>query len=145
VWELDSGEQVLTIRSQAEGNPDGHENAVFQIAISPDAKLAASASWDGTVRLWDMATGKVVGVLEGHTNDVYAVAFSPDGRTLASAGSDIRLWHVETGRPIGTLPNQLAPILNLDFSPDGSVLAAGSRNEPNRIQLFRAPRTNAGP
>ena len=69
------------------------------VAFSPDGRRLASASDDGTVRLWDPATGAELAALTGHTGQVTAVAFSPDGRRLASAGWDgtVRLWDPATG------------------------------------------------
>jgi WD40 repeat protein len=67
----------------------------MSVAFSPDGTTLASGSADHTVRLWDTATGRQIGVpLTGHTDMVFAVAFSPDGKTLASGSVDhtVRLW-----------------------------------------------------
>jgi len=74
------------------------------LIFSPDGNLLASAGWDATVRLRDVATGKQHGEpLTGHTGVVEAVAFSPDGKLLASSSSDgtVRLWDVKTGKQRG--------------------------------------------
>jgi WD40 repeat protein len=80
------------------------------VAFSPDGKTLASASWDQTIKLWDVQTGKELATLKGHTGWVTSVAFSPDGKTLASAGGErseessgsadrtIKLWDVQTGK-----------------------------------------------
>ena len=71
----------------ARGRLEGHTNSVHTIAFSPDGKLVASGSHDGTVQLWDSATGEPRGTLEGHTNSVLTIAFSPDGKLVASGSS----------------------------------------------------------
>ena len=71
----------------------GHTNAIYGIAYSPDGKLLATASIDGTAKIWNPQTGQLLRTLD-HPNPVYRVAFSPDGRTLATMDSKgiIRLF-----------------------------------------------------
>ena len=75
----------------------GHAGAVVSVAFSRDGKTLASGSADGTIRLWDLPTGRWIGSpLRGGTAAVVSVAFSRDGKTLASGSADgtIRLWGV---------------------------------------------------
>src|SRR5262245_22403767 len=82
-----------------------HGDRVTALAYSPDGRLLATASRDGTVRLWDVGNGREARVYRGHGGEpVQAVAFAPGGRAVASsAGKEVRLWEVETGKDIRTL------------------------------------------
>ena len=83
----------------------GHSRLVTSVAFSPDGRYALSGSWDETIRLWEVSTGREVRTLKGHSGWVTSVAFSPDGRYALSGSWDetIRLWEVSTGREVRTL------------------------------------------
>jgi WD40 repeat protein/tRNA A-37 threonylcarbamoyl transferase component Bud32 len=106
----------------------GHKEWVHGVAFSPDGRLLAAASYDGTLKLWDSVTGLEVRTLIGHTAPVWAVAFSSDGQHLASAGEDktVRVWDVASGRQIQQLDGHRDPVSSVAFSPKGSLLASAS-------------------
>jgi RNA polymerase sigma factor (sigma-70 family) len=112
-----------------------HGDQVLKVAFSPDGKTLASVSWDHTVSLWEVSTGKLLRMLH-HTGQVACVVFTPDGKTLISGGSDaIRLWDVKSGRLLHQLPHG-GWVWSLALSPDGKTLAYHASNIPvGRIEL----------
>lgn len=104
----------------------GHGAPVAALAVSPDGETLASASWDHTIRLWNLA-GREPSVLGGHGQNVNGVAFFPDGKELVSAGYDatVRIWPVsQRASPIvAELP---APLNAVAMEPDGEIAAAGA-------------------
>lgn len=98
-----------------------------RLVFSPDSKLLASASGDGDVPLWDVATQQKVAVLK-HPGTVFDVAFHPDGTRLATAGIDgiIRLWDTATWEEVAQLHGHQDYVHSVAFSPDGTRLVSGS-------------------
>jgi actin-like ATPase involved in cell morphogenesis len=113
----------------------GHTNTVYAVAFAPDSELLASGSWDKTVKLWEVASGRELRTLSGHTDRVYAAAVSPDGRLLASGSHDktIKLWEVASGRELWTLSGHTNEVHAVAFAPDGQLLASGSGDETVKL------------
>jgi WD40 repeat protein len=109
----------------------GHSKYVTSLAYSPDGCRIATGGADGTLNLWDAATGTLIRrTHEGYPGHVGAVAFSPDGTRVASAASPgfgkIRIADVATGREIRSLNDGGFEICALAFSPDGIHLTSAS-------------------
>jgi WD40 repeat protein/serine/threonine protein kinase len=105
----------------------GHQSSVYALAVSGDGRTVASAEGEGTIRLWDTATGQTRAVLAGHAHSVDLLAVSPDDRTLASArrgDRTIQFWDLTTGKE----RTRLTFGFNLEafgFTPDGKQLVVG--------------------
>ena len=114
---------------------EGHRSRSRSVSFSPDGTTLASGSADGTVKLWDVATGTNIATLQGHTDWVSSVSFSPDGTTLASGSDDgtVKLWDVTTGTNIATLQGHTWAVSSAAFSPDGTILASGSWDDTVKL------------
>ncbi len=107
-----------------------HRGSVTAVVISPDGKRIASASLDGTLKIWDAVSGATVLTITGHEGGVNGVAFSPDGMRVASAGVDkiVRIWDALSGQGTFMLRGHADEVSSVAFSPDGIRLAAGSHD-----------------
>jgi cytochrome c len=104
---------------------EGHQAPVAALAVSPDGKTLASASWDHTVRLWPLHGG-APRVLEGHQQNVNGVAFTPDGGAVVSAGYDatVRIWPLANGAA-PSIVTVASPLNAVAVAHDGEIVAAG--------------------
>jgi WD40 repeat protein len=127
----------------------GHSGWVTGVAFSSDGQKLASGSWDQTVKLWDVPTGKELNVVGSKMKEVQALAFSRDGHWLAAENSNdtVTLWDATSQREIHTLASdkRLGPlgtnwVYSIAFSPDGRWLASGVDDKTVRIWDVRSGR-----
>jgi WD40 repeat protein len=126
IWDAHEGKLLHTLM--------GHEHWIKAVAFSPDSKIMASGGFDIVILLWDLQTGKSLGILE-EIDCVQSLAFSPDGKILAAGNSidvsakkingAINLWDMQTREILHTLSGHERATECLAFSTDGRILASG--------------------
>lgn len=116
VWRVDPFEPMFTLT--------GHTNIVFDAVFDPSGGRIATASGDGTVRVWNAADGQLDLTFDVESRPLVP-AFSSDGSLLAATSIEgpVRVWDLETEREIRVLTPPDGVTVNLAFSPDDSLLA----------------------
>ncbi len=120
----------------------GHTKDVRSVVFDPSGRILASAGDDASIRLWDVATGRLLRppIARAHADAIRALAFGPDGTWLASAGrdNDIRLWNPRTGALVGDRHRAHDKwIFALAAAPDGRWLASSGLD--NEIKRWSVP------
>jgi WD40 repeat protein len=121
IWDLEKRSLAKTL--------DGHREFITDCTFSCDGNYLASASFDRTVRVWDVVAGKPVYVYTGHGSRVWQAAISPDGEWVASADEKeplARVWNARTGTERCVLREHNSPVKSLAFSNDGELIASVS-------------------
>jgi guanine nucleotide-binding protein subunit beta-2-like 1 protein len=152
VWQLtpEEGEESYGIPKRS---LQGHAHFVEDVVLSSDGMFALSASWDSTLRLWDLNSGQTTKRFVGHTKDVLSVAFSTDNRQIVTGSRDktIKLWntlgeckytiaedcHTEWVSCVRFSPSTTNPII---VSCGWDKLIKGTTAPPSVPQLCSPPR-----
>jgi WD40 repeat protein/serine/threonine protein kinase len=127
-WQRMSHRELLTFKRQTGG--------MWSIAFSLDGKPLAADAHEGSLRVWDAATGRELLAAHGRRDEFDYARLSPDGRRLAAAGSDgqMRLWDVATGHELPTPKGLVSTLASVQFSRDSRRLAAqGGTAQPVQV------------
>ncbi|WP_167334906.1 TIR domain-containing protein [Mesorhizobium loti] len=120
-----------TTTGKSEAVLNGHGRSVLSMAFDPTARILASASYDTTARLWDLANPGQYKELVGHGGSVTSIAFSPDGKRVATAARDgfVRVFDIGTASQIATLLAATGSdyVEAVSFSPAGDLLIASGQ------------------
>ncbi len=126
VWDAATGRQAIALQ--------GHTNTVDSVKFLPDGRYLLSASWDGTIRRWDLETGREVQRYNiPHEADsapprVYMIELMPNGQQFVSGSQDgvIRLWDIESGDILREYHGHSAQVNGVHISDDGALMASAS-------------------
>jgi WD40 repeat protein len=121
----------------------GFAERVVALAFSADSKLLATGGGapteDGEIKIFDVATGKVVTDIKGgHSDTVFGVAFSPDGKVLATCGADkfVKTWEVPAGELIKSFEGHTHHVLDVGWKADGKLLASAGADNVVKVWDF---------
>jgi tricorn protease-like protein len=142
VWDLKGGGALRGFVGWLKGGQrdalrtlEGHSDFVVGVAVTPDGKRAVSASWDKTLKVWDLETGRAERTLEAHSGCVYGVAVTADGKRAISASSHatLKVWDLETGWALRTLEGHTASVYGVAVTLDGKQAVSASADHTLKV------------
>jgi WD40 repeat protein len=131
LWDIQQRRQLAVLH--------GHTGEVYDVHFSPDGTALLSASpVDGTVRVWDIATGKqrAVTSAEGTSTTPWRISLAPDGKTMAwgDDAGNAKVWDIKEDREVTTFPGDGQRCWSVAVSPDGTLLAVGRQDGTVRLR-----------
>jgi WD40 repeat protein len=113
----------------------GHTDKIHSMSWSPDGKRLATASADGTAKIWDAAGDRGLVTFKGDTDQIDSVSWSPDGERLAIGSEDgtVKVWDAANCRELLSLKGHTDGVDSVCWSPDGNRLATGSFDGTSKV------------
>ncbi|KAF5365105.1 hypothetical protein D9758_011009 [Tetrapyrgos nigripes] len=111
------------------------KSGVQCVAISPNGGQIVSGGFDGSVCVWDAASGEQLKELTGHLGSVWSVAFSPKGDQIVSGGKDssVHVWDAASGEQLKELTGNSGWVWSVAFSPKGDQIVSGGEDSSVRV------------
>lgn len=140
IVDVKSGERTASL-SDVEGVAQNVDQYVRSVSFSPDGRHLVTGSEDQIVRVWDIASQKLLHRLIGHGQDIYSVEYFPNGKRIVSGSGDrtVCIWDAESGELLRTLPvdavesGREAGITSVAVSPNGRYVVAGCLDRTIRV------------
>ena len=113
----------------------GHSASIRSVTTTPDGNYLLSGSYDKTIKLWDIATGKEIRTFYGHNSLVESIAVTPDGKYVLSGSWDktLKLWDIATGKEVRTFTGHTWWVLSVAITPDGKYALSGSQDKTLKL------------
>jgi WD40 repeat protein len=108
----------------------GHCGVTAEVRVTTDGRRVVSGSWDKTIRVWDLDSGRLIRTLRGHSHYINGLSIIPDGKYVLSGGWDrmLRLWDLETGKCLKAFKGHQGGIDAVCITPDGRRAISADRN-----------------
>ncbi|MEM9954653.1 MAG: WD40 repeat domain-containing protein, partial [Chloroflexota bacterium] len=118
----------------------GHGATANEVRYNPSDLFLVSTSWDGTIRVWERATGMEVRQFTGHASETFGIDFTSDGAIMLTTSSDrtVRMWDWATGEELQRFTEHTNWIQEVQFDPDDSF--AVSAGQDNAVRIWRINR-----
>lgn len=128
IWDVRTGKLTIAIKT-------GHTSEVSAVSFSADGRNVTTASYDGTARTWEVASGRRLVTFIGHQGEIHGIDFSRNGTRLATASSDssARVWDAATGEELLNLAGHTTGITQARFTSDGSRLVTAGLDGTTRV------------
>jgi WD40 repeat protein len=127
VWDCESWECIRKLK--------GHSEITSSVCITPDGSRAISASWDETIRIWNLENGCSYELTEGHSDTVNSISIAPSGEFAISSSWDktLKVWNLENYNCVRTLQGHKNPVMSVSIHPNGRQAMSASYDKTLRM------------